>query len=315
MPENFPQKLLLAKPRGFCVGVKRAINALNEVKKAYPAEKIYCYHQIVHNTHIVNEFEKKGVYFIDNLGQVPQKSVIVFSAHGIPPQIRQAAMKRKLKIIDAACPYVLKTHLEIIKYAKENYQIIYLGKKGHDEAFGATSEAPKQTIIIESVEQASSLSFPPQTKLALVTQTTLSFDETAQIRKILKDKFPKIVEPPVSDICLATQNRQNGVKKIVKMGAEIVVVLGSPNSSNSKSLKKTAESLETEAYLIDDISELHKDLFLGKKCIGLTAGASLPENKIQQALEWFKQNGSQYIEEVGVADESKIFLAPVKINN
>ncbi|MFH0937532.1 MAG: 4-hydroxy-3-methylbut-2-enyl diphosphate reductase [Candidatus Daviesbacteria bacterium] len=310
MPKpNFPQKLLLASPRGFCAGVKRALDVLNEVIKKYPTQKIYCYHEIVHNTHVVKDFENRGVIFVNSLDEVPKGSVLVFSAHGVSPQMTKEALDKDLKFIDATCPYVLKTHQEVKKYASEGFRIIYLGRTGHDEAVGTTGEAPDKTILIESLEQAQNLEIP-KGKVALVTQTTLSFDETENIRQTLKKKFPEILEPPKSDICMATQNRQNGVKEMVKNGAEIIVVLGSPNSSNSKNLRKTAQDLGAEAYLIDDVSEIAESMFLKKKCVGLTAGASLPENKMQEALEWFKKAGSFQIQEVVVADESQITFTP-----
>lgn len=310
---NWPSKLLLASPRGFCGGVKRAIDALNKLVETHPGETIYCYHQIVHNTHVVSQFESKGVKFVNSLEEVPEGSILVFSSHGVSPQIRQYAINHKLSTIDATCPFVTKTHLEVKKYASEGDKIIYIGQPNHDEAVGTTGEAPESTVIVQTPEEVETLKFPPQQKVALVTQTTLSFDETEGLREALRAKFPTLIEPPHSDICMATQNRQNGVKELVKKGAEVVIVLGSANSSNSNKLKKVAEKMGTQAVLIDEIEELDQSLLEGKKCVGLTAGASLPEPKIKEALEWFNSHGTKIVEELIVADESSISLPPVKI--
>lgn len=310
---NFPNKLLLASPRGFCAGVKRAIQALNDAVQAYPNQPVYCYHQIVHNTHVVKEFEKKGVKFVNSLEEVPEGSVLVFSSHGVPPSLRLLTTNRKLITIDATCPFVTKTHLEVKKYAAEGCKIIYIGQKGHDEAVGTTGEAPEQVSIIQTSEEIESLSFPPTTPTALITQTTLSFDETEKLKQVLRQKFPNLIEPPKSDICLATQNRQNGVKEMVKKGAEVVIVLGSPNSSNSNKLKKVAEKAGAKAVLLDEIPKIDSTILQGIQVVGLTAGASLPEEKITEAVKWFQSQGAKEVEEVIVADENQVNLLPVKI--
>ena len=307
----WPQKLLLASPRGFCAGVRRAIDALNRLVEAHPRQTIYCFHQIVHNTYVVSEFESKGVKFVNSLEEVPENSIIVFSSHGVSPQVRQQAEKKKLKTIDATCPFVTKTHLEVKKYASEGDKIIYIGQSHHDEAVGATGEAPESTVIVQTPEEIEALEISPSQKVALVTQTTLSFDETEGLRQALKSKYPHLIEPSHSDICMATQNRQNGVKELVQSGAKVVIVLGSANSSNSNKLKKVAEKMGVKAVLIDEISELDLSLIESVECVGLTAGASLPENKITKALEWFKDHGTKTIEEILVADESSISLPTV----
>lgn len=309
---NFPKKLLLASPRGFCAGVKRAIEILNNLLEENPNQTIYCYHQIVHNTHVVKNFESKGVKFVDNLDEVPGNSILVFSSHGVSPKIKAEALKKKLKTIDATCPYVIKTHVEVKKYAAENYQIIYIGQPNHDETIGTTGEAPKNTSIIQTEMDIANLSFPPTSPIALITQTTLSFDETAKLKKILKKKYPKILEPTTSDICRATQNKQNGVKEIIQQGAKIVIILGSVNSSNSNKLKMVAEKSGAKAYLIDEIAEIDPEILKGVNCIGLSAGASLPENKITEAIKWFKKHGVKDIEEIVVAEE-KIIFPEIKI--
>ncbi len=291
-------KLLLANPRGFCVGVKRAIEILNNLIKEYPHQTIYCYHQIVHNTHVVKDFEIKGVKFVKNIDEVPQGSILVFSSHGVSPEIKLQSSNLKLHTIDATCPYVTKTHLEIKKYALSNIKIIYIGQPGHDEAIGATGEAPDSTIIISSITDIPSLPYHPNDQVALITQTTLSLDETEKIKQALRKKFSNLTEPIKVDICRATENRQNGVKQIVKMGAKIVIVLGSKNSSNSNKLKTVAEKAGAKAFLLDDILEIDPKILENIDCVGLTAGASLPEYKINEAIDWFKNHGIKNMEEV-----------------
>lgn len=308
---NFPHQLLLSSPRGFCAGVKRAIDALNKALEVYPGETIYCYHQIVHNTHVVASFEQKGVKFVDTIDEVPNGSILVFSSHGVSPEIREKAVKKNLETIDATCPYVLKTHLEVKKYASEGAKIIYIGQPHHDEAVGTTGEAPESTTIVQTEEEISHLLFSPNTPIALITQTTLSFDETNHLKEILQSKFPNIIEPLKSDICMATQNRQNGVKELVKKGAKVVIVLGSANSSNSNKLKKVAEKEGAQAFLVDDITEIDPTIFNDIETVGLTAGASLPEYKIVEAIDWFKSHGVEAIEEVVVVNESQVSLPAV----
>lgn len=301
---NFPKKLLLASPRGFCTGVKRAIEVLNNLIQKYPNKTIYCYHQIVHNTYVVKDFEGKGVKFVNNLDEVPQGSILVFSSHGVSPDIKLQASNLKLQTIDATCPYVVKTHLEVKKYASENIKIIYIGQPNHDETIGVTGEAPTSTTIVQTMEEIRALKISPNQKIALVTQTTLSFDETEKIKLALRKKFPELIEPPRLDICMATQNRQNGVKELVKKGAKIVIILGSANSSNSNKLKKVAEKAGVKAYLLDDITEIDSKVLENIYCVGLTAGASVPENKIDEAIEWFKNHGIKKVKEITLASES-----------
>lgn len=300
---NFPKKLLLASPRGFCSGVKKAIEILDDLIQKNPNQTIYCYHQIVHNTFVVKDFEERGVKFVNGLDEVPKGSILVFSSHGVSPSIKLQASNLKLQTIDATCPFVAKTHNEIKKYAQDGIKIIYIGQVGHDEATGATGEAPESTIIISSLADLPNIPYSPKEKISLITQTTLSFDETEKIKQALRKRFPKLIEPPKDDICQATQNRQNGVKEIVRKGAKIVIVLGSKNSSNSNRLKSIAEKAGAKAYLVDEISEIDPKSLETVDCVGLTAGASLPEYKITEAINWFKNQGIKNIEEISVADE------------
>lgn len=302
---KFPQKLLLANPRGFCAGVKRAIDTLDNLVKKNPNKSIYCYHQIVHNKTVVKNFQEKGVVFVENLDEIPIGDIVVFSSHGVSPEIRLKAEDRRLKTVDATCPFVLKTHSEVKEFAKKNFKIIYIGQKDHDETIGTTGEAPENTIIISTPEDIKKLNFPKDLHVSLVTQTTLSFDETEKLKKLLRIKFPHLIEPRGLDICAATQSRQDGVKEIVRKGAQIVIVLGSKNSSNSTKLKSVAESLGAKAILLDEISEINPKILENIDCVGLTAGASLPEYKITEAINWFKQNGVK-IEEITVAQEKLI---------
>lgn len=300
---KFPKKLLLASPRGFCAGVKRAIDLIDLVCQKARGKKIYCYHQIVHNLTVVSHFEKMGVIFVDNLEKVPKGSILIFSSHGVSPAIKLQASNLQLRTIDATCPFVLKTHLEVKQYAAKNYQIIYLGQKNHDEAIGTIGEAPQNISVIQNLEEIKLLDFSKKQKLGLVTQTTLSFDETQKLKKELKKKFPQIEESVKDDICQATQNRQNGVKELVNQGAQVVIVLGSANSSNSNKLKIVAEKMRAKAYLLDQISDLDPKILSNVKCVGLTAGASLPEEKITKALNWFSKKGTT-IKEIKIAEEN-----------
>lgn len=311
--QQLPEKLLLASPRGFCAGVKRALTALNETVQTYPDQAIYCYHQIVHNWHVVKDFEAKGVKFVSSLEEVPAGSILVFSSHGVSPALRLQAMNQKLRTIDATCPFVTKTHLEVKKYASDGDKIVYIGQPNHDEALGTTGEAPEATTIVQTEEEINQLDFSPLTTVALVTQTTLSFDETDYLKETLRAKFPRLIEPAHIDICMATQNRQLGVKEMVKQGAQVVVVLGSANSSNSNKLRKVAEKEGAKAVLVDEITQVDPGLLADCQVVGLTAGASLPEAKVAEAIAWFKNQGTQEVEEVVVADESQVNLPPVKI--
>lgn len=308
---NHSKKLLLASPRGFCAGVKRAIEALDQAVKTFPSETIYCYHQIVHNNYVVKDFEEKGVKFVNSLEEVPEGSILVFSSHGVSPTIKEQALKKNLRTIDSTCPFVAKTHFEVKKYASEGLQVLYIGQQNHDEAIGTIGEASQSTHLIQTTEDVKDLQLSPTDQIALVTQTTLSFDETEKLRLDLKKQFPLLVEPAKIDICMATQNRQAGVKELIKNGAKIIIVLGSANSSNSNKLKKVAEKEGVKAYLVDEINEVDPSVVTSFDCIGLTAGASLPENKIDQAINWFKKLGIKDIEEIIVADESQINLPPV----
>lgn len=307
---NWPQTLLLPTPRGFCAGVRRAIGALKETQNKNQDRTVYAYHEIIHNTHVVKSFEETGTKFVNEINEIPVGETVVLSAHGVSPEIRDQVEQRRLNWVDATCPLVEKTHREVKRFIEENYTTIYIGHRGHDETIGTLGEAPDKIKLIQNLEDATAVEVSDPEKVALITQTTLSQDETAEIVRVLKAKFNSLVEPKQEDICYATQNRQDGVKEIIKKGAKVIVVVGSPNSSNSQRLKEVAESLGAKGYLVDDVSELDPSIFFGVNCAGLTAGASAPDEKFQEVVDWFRARGSNIIKEVAVADENRINFAP-----
>jgi len=275
-------KIILANPRGFCAGVNMAIETL-EMAIEHFGTPIYVFHEIVHNRPIVERFRKKGVVFVEELHEVPNGETVLFSAHGVSPAIRTEAKQRNLRAIDATCPLVTKVHLEAVKYAKDGYTIILIGHEGHDEVIGTMGEAPASMVLVEDIADIEALTFPPETKLAFLTQTTLSVDETRGIIAAMRARFPQVVGPNKDDICYATQNRQEAVKDLVPE-ADVVVVLGSQNSSNSMRLAEIARQNGRPAYLIDTVAELDDAWFEGKNVVLVTAGASAPEDRVQEVV-------------------------------
>lgn len=311
--QNWPQKLLIPNPYGFCAGVRRAIYALQQLQQSRkPGETIYAYHKIIHNTHVVRDFEEGGIKFVDDINEIPLGGRAMASAHGIHPQIRAIALERGINLTDATCPLVKKPHDEAVRYKELGYDVLYICHEGHDEAVGVLGEAPKIMHPIQTREDALKVAVPTPERVALITQTTLSQDETAEIIAILRERFPNMEEPKKEDICYATQNRQDGVKAVIAHGAEALVAVGSPNSSNSQRLKEVAESLGALAFLVDDVSELNPEPFFGISCVGLTAGASAPDQKFNEVVEWFKARGSSEIEHIVVANEDLTRFAPVR---
>ncbi len=320
----WPKKILMASPRGFCAGVERAIEVLERVQNSNPQEQIYSYHQIVHNTHVVRKFEESDVRFVDDIIEIPEGGTVVFSAHGVSPEVRRQTEHRKLNWVDATCPLVEKPHREVKKYADQGYTILYIGHAGHDETMGTMGEAPDHMRLIETVEDARKIQVENPEKLALTTQTTLSLDDTAEILAVLKERFPKMIAPRSEDICYATQNRQDAVKEMVNRGARAIVIVGSSNSSNAHRMREVAEralkaaffaeasNQKIPAYLIDDVKELfgQESLFHSLPAVGLSSAASVSEDKLQEVVTWFRERGSEIVEEVVVADESKIHFAP-----
>jgi 4-hydroxy-3-methylbut-2-en-1-yl diphosphate reductase len=284
---NTLEKIYLASPRGFCAGVSRAVAILDLILEKF-GSPVYMNHQIVHNRTVVAEFEKKGVIFRESIEDIPAGSRVVLSAHGTPPQTYKVAKEKGLIVFDATCPLVSKVHLEAKRYVKEGYFILYIGHKHHQEAIGVLGEVPSDSsILISSIEEAGSVQ-PAQTeKIIALNQTTLSFDDTNEIIALLRQRFPKMILPPASDICYATQNRQNAVKELAKK-AELILIIGSKESSNANQLKKTAEKKEIVAYLIEGVGDIKNEWLKNIKNIGITAGASTPDYVIEDVVKFLK---------------------------
>jgi len=303
-------KILLASPRGFCAGVNMAIETLETAIRLY-GTPIYVFHEIVHNKHVVDRFVREGAVFVDRVEDVPEGSVLLFSAHGVAPEVRRIAGERRLNAIDATCPLVTKVHLEAIKYAKQGYRIMLIGHEGHDEVIGTIGQAPDAFTLVETAEQVASLPFGPGDKLAYLTQTTLSVDDASRIIARLKARFPQIVGPPKDDICYATQNRQEAVR-LLSAGADAVLVLGSQNSSNSQRLAELARENGT-AYLIDGANEIEPAWFSGDETVVITAGASAPESVVQDCVRWLRERYAAEVEEKTIREEDVFFPLPKEL--
>ncbi|HEX5104442.1 MAG TPA: 4-hydroxy-3-methylbut-2-enyl diphosphate reductase [Pirellulaceae bacterium] len=301
-------KILLAAPRGFCAGVNMAIESLDLAIRAF-GTPIYVYHEIVHNKYVVETFQAKGATFVDSLEEVPEGSTLLFSAHGVSPEIRRIARERKLRAIDATCPLVTKVHLEAIRFAKEGYTILLIGHEGHDEVIGTMGEAPQAIVLVESVEHADRLEFPSGTKLAYLTQTTLSVDDANRIIDRLKGRFPQVVGPPKEDICYATQNRQEAIRLLARE-ADAVLVVGSQNSSNSQRLKEISLELGVPAYLVDGPNDIDDDWLTRASTIVLTAGASAPESIVEECIGRLRQTHHATVEIRTIRSEDVHFPLP-----
>jgi len=301
-------KIILAAPRGFCAGVNMAVQSL-ELALQHFGPPIYVYHEIVHNQHVVQTFEAKGAVFVNSLEEIPSDSTVLFSAHGVSPEIRRVAQDRRLNAIDATCPLVTKVHLEAIKFAKEHYTIVLIGHEGHDEVIGTMGEAPEAIVLVETVEDVDALQFSVETKLAYLTQTTLSVDDAYRIIQRLRKRFPWIIGPQKEDICYATQNRQEAVRLLCQQ-ADAVIVLGSQNSSNSQRLRELAEEFDRPAYLVDGPDDLKEADFQNCGTILITAGASAPELVVQNTLQWLKDRFNATVEEQEVRKEEVYFPLP-----
>ena len=311
-------KILLAGPRGFCAGVNMAIETLETAIRLY-GTPIYVFHEIVHNKHVVDRFVKEGAVFVDSAEEVPEKATLLFSAHGVAPEVRQIAADRKLRAIDATCPLVTKVHLEAVKYAKQDYHIFLIGHEGHDEVIGTMGQAPGAFTLVETAEEVDTLPFGPEDKLAYLTQTTLSVDDASRIISRLKARFPQLIGPPKDDICYATQNRQEAVRQL-SQEADLVLVLGSQNSSNSQRLAELAKEQGVQAHLIDGADEIDPSWFDDVESIAITAGASAPEQVVQDCVEWLRKRFEKSpsgitIEEKTVRDEDVFFPLPKEIRS
>ncbi|MEN3047082.1 MAG: 4-hydroxy-3-methylbut-2-enyl diphosphate reductase [Candidatus Hydrothermales bacterium] len=304
-----PFKIYIAKPRGFCAGVERAIEILDLALKKF-GPPVYVRHAIVHNEKVVKEFEKKGAIFVEDISEIPEGSIVVFSAHGVSPKVREEALKRNLKIIDATCPLVTKVHLEARYFAKHNYLILLIGHKNHVEVEGTMGEAPENIIIIEKIEDLKKIEGKKFEKIAILTQTTLSVDDTRELIAEIQRKFKNAVKPKAEDICYATQNRQDMVKKIAPF-VDLFLIVGSKKSSNSNRLKEIAEKNGTKAYLINDKSEIPFKKLKKISTVGITSGASTPEYLVQEIIEELKKHGAEEVIEIkGVEEDIKFSLPP-----
>jgi 4-hydroxy-3-methylbut-2-enyl diphosphate reductase len=305
-PDN--PEILMAQPRGFCAGVDRAINIVNEALTRFGAP-IYVRHEIVHNAYVVNELREKGAVFVEDLQEVPKGGIVVFSAHGVSQAVRKDAQDRGLQVYDATCPLVTKVHLEVVKMSKDGFTILMIGHSGHPEVEGTMGQIEKGLFLIEKVTDIDELSFPSDEKIAFVTQTTLSVDETKEIVEALIKKFPSIVQPRKQDICYATQNRQDAVKFMAPQ-VEVVIVVGSAASSNSNRLRELSEKLGVPSYMVDAPEQLKPEWFVGKKRIGLTAGASAPESLAQSIVARILEFGPRQVRALDGVVEDVTFSLP-----
>jgi len=303
------RRVLLAKPRGYCAGVDRAVQAV-EIALDRFGPPVYVRKQIVHNTHVVNELEKRGAIFVEETDEVPEGAVVVFSAHGIAPEVRAAAERQGLRAIDATCPLVTKVHNEARRFASSDYDILLIGHEGHEEVVGTTGEAPSRVRLVDGPEGAATVEVRDPSKVVWLSQTTLSVDETVQTVAALRERFPLLIDPPSDDICYATQNRQAAVKVIARQ-SDVVIVVGSPNSSNSVRLVEVAKDAGAgAAYLVDDAGEVDERWLCGASTVGVTSGASVPEELVSGVLGKLDTLGFSDVEEVEAVKERMTFQLP-----
>ena len=304
--------IVLAQPRGFCAGVDRAIDIVERALELH-GRPIYVRHEIVHNRYVVENLRNKGAIFIAELDEAPAGSIVVFSAHGVSLQVREEAEKRGLKVFDATCPLVTKVHVEVSRMRKDGREIIMIGHKGHPEVEGTLGQADSGMYLVETVEDVLSLQVTNPDNLAFVTQTTLSVDDAAQVAQALRERFPSIVEPKKSDICYATQNRQDAVKFMAPQ-CDVVLVVGSVNSSNSNRLREVAERKGARAYLLDDPAMIQPDWLDGSKRIGVTAGASAPEELVAKVLDRLQELGARSVRTLDGVEETISFPLPRELS-
>jgi 4-hydroxy-3-methylbut-2-en-1-yl diphosphate reductase len=306
-------KIILANPRGFCAGVNMAIETVDKVL-AMKGPPVYVYHEIVHNRHVVDGFCGRGVTFVDDIEQVPEGGLVVYSAHGISPEVRRKAKERRLVEVDATCPLVTKVHMEVLRYVRDGYTVIFIGHRKHDEAIGTVGEAPNSIIVVETPEDVAHLQVKPNAKLAYVTQTTLSVSDAQRVIDVLKVRFPNIRYPLKDDICYATTNRQNAVTSL-SPEAELVLVIGSKNSSNSQRLVDRALEAGKPAYLIDDESELDPAWFNDKHTVLVTAGASAPEHLVNELVKRLRRDFGGEVETRTLMEEGIYFELPKSVRS
>lgn len=303
-----PRKVLLAKPRGFCAGVDRAIDIVNLALELYQPP-VYVRKQIVHNRSVIETLSKRGAIFVDEVDEVPEGALVIFSAHGVSPEVYTKARLKNLNVIDATCPLVTKVHSEVKRFASEGLSIILVGHEGHDEVVGTLGEEPGHILLVSTVEEAEQVQVPDGQGVAVTTQTTLSVDDATSILNVLRRRFPELITPSSDDICYATQNRQAAVK-LIAQESDLVLVLGSVNSSNSERLREVAEIAGARAYLIDNVSEIQRVWLDGVDVVGITAGASAPENLVQDVVACFREMGVEEFEDVEATTEKVAFALP-----
>jgi 4-hydroxy-3-methylbut-2-en-1-yl diphosphate reductase len=301
-------EVLLANPRGFCAGVERAIGIVERALAIHGAP-IYVRHEVVHNKYVVEDLKSKGAVFVEALDQVPQGSTLIFSAHGVSKAVRREAEARGLRVFDATCPLVTKVHVEVAKMREAGREIVMIGHRGHPEVEGTMGQSPEGMYLVETLEDAAQLRVRDPARLSYVTQTTLSVDDAAAIVEALRARFPEITGPKKDDICYATQNRQDAVK-FMSPQCDLVIVVGSPNSSNSNRLREVAQSLGTEAYMVDNAAQLRPEWISGKSRVGVTAGASAPEVLVQDVIAKLRQLGAGHVRQLDGIEENVVFPLP-----
>jgi 4-hydroxy-3-methylbut-2-en-1-yl diphosphate reductase len=310
---SVPNRILLAWPRGYCAGVERAVDTVERALRIY-GPPVYVRKQIVHNIHVVRDLEAKGAVFVEDEDEVPPGSTVILSAHGVSPEVYENAGRRRLSVIDATCPLVTKVHLEARRFARDGFTILLIGHEGHEEVIGTTGEAPQNIMLVASPEEARSIRVPDPERVAYLSQTTLSVDETNEVIEVLRERFPHIEAPPRDDICYATQNRQEAVKDLAAE-ADVVLVIGSDNSSNSNRLVEVARALGTPAYLIDDESEIRDEWLGSHETVGVTSGASAPEWLVERVVEGLKRRGATEVRQLHTVDEQMRFSLPAGVRS
>jgi 4-hydroxy-3-methylbut-2-en-1-yl diphosphate reductase len=306
-----PKRVLLAAPRGYCAGVDRAVETVEKALDLHGAP-VYVRKEIVHNKHVVEELAKRGAIFVEEETEVPEGEMVVFSAHGVAPAVHENAAARRLQTIDATCPLVTKVHVEARRFAADGYTIVMVGHAGHEEVEGTMGEAPGSIVLVQTAEEVAELELPDPERVALITQTTLSVDETTEIIAALRGKFPAIVSPKSDDICYATTNRQIAVKQLARE-CELVLVIGSTNSSNSNRLVEVAREHGAASHLIDNHTQVQEVWLQGVETVGITSGASAPEELVEQLIEFFRERGADDVSELRTVDEDVRFMLPKEI--
>ena len=305
------KKIFLLKPRGFCAGVVRAIDVVKIALDLY-GPPVYVRKEIVHNKHVVDELREAGAIFVEELDEVPEGARAIFSAHGVAPSVRRQAKERRLDIIDATCPLVTKVHLEAVRFARDGYSIVLIGHKDHDEVIGTLGEVPDRSYLVETLDDVDRLQLPDSTRVRYLTQTTLSLDETRDLVNRLKERFPHLQGPPAQDICYATENRQMAVKAISE-AIDLLLVVGSENSSNSKRLVEVGDNFGVRSHLVNDCSDVDTAWLDGVKNVGVTAGASAPEHLVRELIEFLRGHGFRQLEEIELVDEDVRFSLPAEL--